>query len=215
MNSPLEALYLVFVLWLIVSWQRYWQARAARWMGDETPWEEGRESLNPMRHFDLFGTLIIPMIGVAMLGGMTFSLVPLFGWGKRLNYNVAYLRDGRRSESLLSWIGIGSLVVLVVPLFLLGRLFLDSESIFFPLLRQIGFICVFLAVLNLVPLPPLEGWPWLRNAMGWGEDFEWQYGHWLFLAFIVLLNFTPLIGVIHQLAILIYALLLPLLSVGG
>jgi Zn-dependent protease len=211
MNSPFEAIYLVFVLWFVITWQRYWQARAARWMGDDTPYQEGRESLNPVNHLDLWGTVIIPIVGVLMLGEMTFSLVPLFGWGKRLNYNISSLRNGRSSESLLSWIGIGSLLVLVLPIFTIGRLFLNVESLFYPLIQQVAFICVFLAVLNLVPLPPLEGWAWLRNAIGWSEDFEWQYGHWLLLCFIVLLNFTPLIGMIHSLAVLVYTLFLPLL----
>ncbi|MCS7063043.1 MAG: hypothetical protein NZM04_03180 [Methylacidiphilales bacterium] len=153
-----------------------------------------------MKHIDLFGTIIIPLIGILMIGDVTFELVPLFGWGKRLEYDSRVLRNGAKSEVVLGAVGIVSLVFVAALVAILGKLFIDSNSLFYPLMGQTVFVAVFLAVLNLVPLPPLEGWTWLRVLMGWHRDFERMYAPWIFIVFIIVMNFTPLLFVIYGLS---------------
>lgn len=133
---------------------------AARALGDPTAHERGRLSLNPLRHVDPMGTLILP--GMLKLLGL-----PVFGWAKPVPVSYARLRSPKRDMALVAAAG---------PLtnFVLAAL---SAVAFGLLLRQVGpqetpgpsilfladnlknFIAinVFLGTFNLLPLPPFDG----------------------------------------------------------
>lgn len=133
---------------------------AARALGDPTAYERGRLSLNPLRHVDPMGTLILP--GMLKLLGL-----PVFGWAKPVPVSYARLRSPKRDMALVAAAG---------PLtnFVLAAL---SAVAFGLLLRQVGpqetpgpsilfladnlknFIAinVFLGTFNLLPLPPFDG----------------------------------------------------------
>jgi Zn-dependent protease len=133
---------------------------AARALGDPTAYERGRLSLNPLRHVDPMGTLILP--GILKLLGL-----PVFGWAKPVPVSYARLRSPKRDMALVAAAG---------PLtnFVLAAL---SAVAFGLLLRQVGpqetpgasilfladnlknFIAinVFLGTFNLLPLPPFDG----------------------------------------------------------
>ncbi|MGB0211196.1 site-2 protease family protein [Algiphilus sp.] len=129
---------------------------AARALGDPTAQQAGRLSLNPLRHVDPVGTLLVPGILLA-IGGF------LFGWARPVPVNAARLHQGRRS---MAWVALaGPLANLVMALgwaILLKLLLLTgSESGMaigtrYMALAGIG-INIILMVLNLLPLPPLDG----------------------------------------------------------
>ena len=129
---------------------------AARALGDPTAQQAGRLSLNPLRHVDPVGTLLVPGILLA-IGGF------LFGWARPVPVNAARLHQGRRS---MAWVALaGPLANLVMALgwaVLLKLLLLTgSESgmaigMRYMALAGIG-INIILMVLNLLPLPPLDG----------------------------------------------------------
>ncbi len=133
---------------------------AARLLGDPTAYERGRLSLNPLKHVDPMGTLILP--GMLKLLGL-----PVFGWAKPVPVNYGRLRSPKRDMALVAAAG---------PLtnFVLAAL---SAVAFGLLLRTVGpqetpgpttlfvadnlknFIAVnvFLGTFNLLPLPPFDG----------------------------------------------------------
>jgi Zn-dependent protease len=127
----------------------------ARHFGDMTAYQAGRISLNPMRHIDPIGTILLPL-GTLALGGI------LFGWAKPVPVNFAALR---RPKQDMLWVAIaGPASNLVMALF--WGLMIKVAWMFpvgyytEPLLEmaQIGVkINAILMVLNLLPLPPLDG----------------------------------------------------------
>lgn len=127
----------------------------ARHFGDMTAYQQGRITLNPMRHIDPVGTILLPLLTLA-LGGI------LFGWAKPVPVNFAALR---RPKQDMLWVAIaGPASNLLMALFwgLMMKIAWMFPGGYFaePLLEmaQIGIkINAILLVLNLLPLPPLDG----------------------------------------------------------
>lgn len=127
----------------------------ARHFGDMTAYQQGRISLNPLRHIDPIGTVLFPLLTL-WLGGI------LFGWAKPVPVNFAALR---RPKQDMLWVAIaGPATNLVMALgwaFLYKMAWLFPDSYFAePLLGMAEWgirINVILMVLNLLPLPPLDG----------------------------------------------------------
>lgn len=130
---------------------------AARHFGDPTAWQAGRISLNPLRHIDLFGTILLPL-GILLLssGGM------LFGYAKPVPVDFGRLRHPKRD---MLWVAAaGPAANLAMALFWAALLKLawelPSNLYTLPLseMSKIGIsVNLVLLVLNLLPLPPLDG----------------------------------------------------------
>ena len=127
----------------------------AKHFGDMTASREGRISLNPLRHIDPLGTVILPMLTLA-LGGV------LFGWAKPVPVNFGALRRPKQDMLWVAAAGPATNLVMALGWALLYKLALLNPDNYFavPLLgmAKIGIeINVVLLVLNLLPLPPLDG----------------------------------------------------------
>jgi Zn-dependent protease len=128
---------------------------AARHFGDLTAYQQGRISLNPLRHIDPIGTVLLPMLTL-FVGGI------LFGWAKPVPVNFAALR---RPKQDMLWVALaGPAANLAMALFWAAvmKLALMFPDNYFaePLIgmADIGVtINAVLLVLNLLPLPPLDG----------------------------------------------------------
>ena len=128
---------------------------AARHFGDLTAYAQGRISLNPFRHIDPIGTVLLPLLTL-FVGGI------LFGWAKPVPVNFAALR---RPKQDMLWVALaGPAANLFMALFwgLMMQLAIMNPTNYFaePLIgmADIGVtINVILLVLNLLPLPPLDG----------------------------------------------------------
>ena len=134
-----------------------WTARA---LGDPTAAQLGRLTLNPLKHVDPFGTIILP--AMLKLAGM-----PMFGWAKPVPVIKGRLRNPRRDMMIVAAAGPGSnLVMGLIGAVLLGlmiRAFPDGAEpgavMGFVMLNLFNFILinVFLALFNLLPIPPFDG----------------------------------------------------------
>ena len=126
-------------------------------LGDDTAYLMGRLTLNPIKHIDIIGTLIVP--GICYVTGM-----PLFGWAKPVPIHAARLPSPRTSMGKVSVAGPSANLLLAIISALLMKICLVSgllsaqgtERAVFCLVYGIQ-INVLLAVFNLMPMPPLDG----------------------------------------------------------
>lgn len=126
----------------------------AKYFGDMTAYQEGRITLNPIKHIDLFGTILLPALTVA-LGGI------LFGWAKPVPVNFARLRNPKKDMLWVAAAGPASnLVMAIFWAFVIKFSISAPEAIAYPLalMGKAGVsINIVLMILNLLPLPPLDG----------------------------------------------------------
>jgi Zn-dependent protease len=127
---------------------------AARYFGDMTAFKAGRITLNPLKHIDLFGTIILPALTI-LLGGI------LFGWAKPVPVDFSRLRNPKKDMLWVAAAGPASnFLMAIFWVFVIEFAMGAPETIAFPLVEMakagIG-INIVLMVLNLLPLPPLDG----------------------------------------------------------
>lgn len=127
----------------------------ARHFGDNTAWQQGRISLNPLRHIDPVGTILLPLLTL-VLGGI------LFGWAKPVPVNFSALHNPKRDMLWVAIAGPASNLAMALGWALLFKLASSSPDGYFaePLMGMavVGIkINIVLLVLNLLPLPPLDG----------------------------------------------------------
>jgi Zn-dependent protease len=133
----------------------------AKHFGDLTAYAEGRVSLNPLRHIDPFGTVALPLILLALsklFGGGGI----LFGWAKPVPVNFSNLRHPKRDMLWVAAAGPASNLLMALLWALMVKIGLSAPGSYFALpLALMGaagvFVNVIFMVLNLLPLPPLDG----------------------------------------------------------
>lgn len=154
--------------------------------GDPTARLQGRVSLNPIAHIDLFGTIIFPIL-LAVMGA------PVFGWAKPVMVNPYNFRNRRRDNMIVSAAGPASNILVSLAVILLLMIFFQplmaASSPTVVLLLRIAtyllMINLFLAVFNLIPVPPLDGSGILEGMLR-GEALSWferikPYGFFILL----------------------------------
>jgi Zn-dependent protease len=169
---------------------------AARYFGDPTAWQQGRISLNPLRHIDLFGTIIIPA-SILLFSGGTF----LFGYAKPVPVNFGNLRNPKKDMLWVAAAGPGANLFMALCWALMLKLawLMPSNVFTLPLseMSKIGIVvnCV-LMVLNLLPLPPLDGGRIAVSLLP--HNLAWKFAkleRWGFPILVVLL-FTGILGAV-------------------
>jgi Zn-dependent protease len=126
----------------------------ARYFGDMTAHAQGRISLNPIRHIDIVGTIIVPLVILLVSGGKL-----LFGWAKPVPVNYSALRKPRRHMALVAAAGPGANLAMALAWALVLKISLAlSGGDFFDAMSRAGIIVnlVFM-FLNLLPILPLDG----------------------------------------------------------
>ena len=172
--------YLIAVVFALVMHELS-HGLVAYWCGDKTAKKEGRLSINPFKHLDLWGSLSFLFVG--------------FGWAKPVPINPMNFRNYKKSMALVSVSGvITNLVIafLFVPLFILCSGFFASTNLFFVFLHYLTMfsvtINISLAVFNLLPVPPLDGFNLLSIWTKYGNkfvNFLSQAGIFFLLLFIL------------------------------
>lgn len=162
---------------------------AALALGDRTAEQEGRLTLNPIKHIDPFGSVILPALSY-LFGGF------VFGWAKPVPYNPYNLRNQKWGPAVVGAAGPAANISLAVIFGLMVR-FIPSMSVgsgagfaanFMSIATAIALLNLVLAIFNLVPIPPLDGSKLLFAVL----PYRWrgiqyileQYGFFILLIFI-------------------------------
>ncbi|OHA99996.1 MAG: hypothetical protein A3E93_00485 [Candidatus Zambryskibacteria bacterium RIFCSPHIGHO2_12_FULL_43_12b] len=171
---------------------------AAYFQGDKTAEYQGRLTLNPLMHLDIWGSLLVPIISYS-LGGF------IIGWAKPVPYNPYNLRNRRWGEAIVAAAGPASNIVMATIFGLLIRFTgVALPESFIQIAATAVFINILLAIFNLVPVPPLDGSKILFSLfplnMAIRSFFE-RYGLILVLFFIFFLwqLILPLVGLLFSL----------------
>ncbi len=166
----------------------------AKQYGDNTAWMLGRLTLNPLKHIDPVGTILVPGLMLAFTGFV-------FGWAQPVPVNIRNLRNPKHDMAIVALAGpvANLLMALGWALFIRVAILINMAEFSVPMI-YVGIagimINLVLGLLNLLPIPPLDGSRILSWALPgrWGyyyNQFE-QYGFYL----LVLLLMTNSLGVI-------------------
>ena len=163
----------------------------AEHLGDDTARRAGRLTLNPFKHLDLFGSVILPIL-------LYFTTGFAFGWAKPVPYNPNNLRNRRwgtvavASAGILANLGIAllfGLLIRLAPHFGLPPYNAFLPIPFYKIIIDIVIVNIALATFNLVPVPPLDGSKILFNILPTSFyhifDFLERYSM-IFLLFFIL-----------------------------
>jgi len=162
-------------------------AYAARYFGDSTAYVQGRMSLNPVRHIDPVGTLLIPI--VLYFVGSPF----LFGYAKPVPVDWGKLRKPKRDMAWVALAGPAANLVMALlwMLFSLALVALQVNEAFFHKMAQAGVVVnLVIFAFNLFPVPPLDGgrimFSILPNRLAYKYGRLEPYGFFIVLALLFL-----------------------------
>jgi Zn-dependent protease len=157
--------------------------------GDPTARLSGRITLNPIPHIDPIGTILLPAILL-----LTGSRI-LFGWARPVPVNPSYFRDYRLGEITTSFAGPASNLLLALLFSYLLRLGMGGPGLL--LLAYYGCtINIFLAIFNLIPIPPLDGSHLVSAFLPYRLLQYYQYLEPVGFIIILLLFYSGIMGMI-------------------
>lgn len=166
---------------------------AANLLGDPTAKLGGRLTLNPIKHLDPFGSVILPLMLSLVPGGI------IFGWAKPVPFNPYNLRAGKWGPALVALAGPLSNLIIALIFGFLTRSGLVASQSFIALAGMVVLLNFSLMIFNLMPFPPLDGskilfaiLPYrLRMVQNVLENYWWvfflffMFFLWRFVSFIV------------------------------
>ena len=191
-QSQEQLIALLIALIPAFTFHEFAHAWVAYRLGDPTAKNMGRLTLNPLKHLEVFGILMVLTVG--------------FGWAKPVMVNPANLRNGRRDTALVAVAGPLTNLLLAVVLALLWRLVgvLDNRFVDDIVLTSIG-LNVTLLFFNLIPLAPLDGF---KAVVGWlpeGPSELWartaQAGPFVLMGLIFIGYLSPQYNVLERLVV--------------
>lgn len=142
LRDPLSLVTAIPAILIAITFHEYAHGKMASLLGDPTPARTGRLSLNPLKHLDFFGTLMLLVVG--------------FGWAKPVQINPMYFKDRRKGMVYTSLAGpIMNLTLAYLAIFSFH--FFRPSGMIFSFINYLIWFNVVLGVFNLIPIPPLDG----------------------------------------------------------
>lgn len=179
---------ILYILLLIaITMHEYGHALFADKLGDPLPRSEGRVTINPMAHIDTMGTVILPILTIALSMGSGFPMV--FGWGKPVNVMLANPKTRAKIDILSTMGGVSmNLVIALISAILLAVF----EALAMPDFSQIALTSIYLNcvlfVINMIPVPPLDGSVFLRYFTKISAETYYTIARWGIVILIALIN---------------------------
>lgn len=209
-QSPIEFIIVAALLLVAIAVHEFSHALASDHLGDPTARLMGRLTLNPMAHLDPIGTLLLLFAG--------------FGWGKPVPFDPFNLRDPKRDSAIISFAGPASNLIMAVITSIILRV-ISSFSLFFitsfvsGILNMFIYFNVMLAIFNLIPIHPLDGFKVVGGLLPKKYYYDWmsleKYGMILLLLLIFpIFGAAPVSQIVSPIVNFILSFLLPI-KAGG
>jgi len=200
LNNPLTFILIAIPLMYAIIFHELAHGWVAFRMGDSTAKHLGRLSLNPLKHLDPMGTIMLFIFG--------------FGWAKPVPVNFSNIRDYRKGMILVSSAGIiANMILAFIALFLYSLLSPPESSMTGQLLYFFAKINIILAAFNLIPIPPLDGSKILMgfappNVQAYLLRLE-RFGFFIIIGLLYLGILDPVIDFLQRIILMVISLLLP------
>lgn len=179
---------ILYILLLIaVTMHEFGHAFFADKLGDPLPRLQDRVTINPLAHMDTIGTVVLPIITITLSMGTGFPMV--FGWGKPVEISLSNPKTRKRIDIIATAGGVAmNLVVAFVSAMLLAAfLLLGWENMQEVALQSVYINCV-LFVINMIPIPPLDGSRFLKYAVDMSEHTYYAISRYGILILLLLVN---------------------------
>lgn len=179
-ENPIMFVLLFSCLVISLSIHEFAHAFSAHLLGDNTAKDLGRLTLNPLKHLDPFGTLLLLVVG--------------FGWGKPVPFNPYNLKNPRRDGAVISFAGpLSNLLIAGVFAVIFRVSEGQGSALFITALSTFAYLMVyfnlFLAFFNLIPVHPLDGFKVVFGLLPRSLAVQWiqmeQYGMFILLILVV------------------------------
>lgn len=179
--------FLIIVIFYSIVFHEIAHGYAAYRNGDMTAYNAGRLTLNPLKHMDIFGSILVPLFSFLALGYA-------FGWAKPVPYNPSNFKKNRFAELEVASAGIlVNLFLVFISIFtfyILKSFNILNENIF-ELIKIIAQVNIFLAFFNLLPFPPADGFSIfseiyllfkdfylkIKNTLSKNKEYRVNYGN--------------------------------------
>ena len=188
-------IFIVFgIIILSMTLHEAMHAFVSYWQGDDTAKQDGRLTLNPIKHIDPIMTIILPIV-------LYIFNAPIFGGAKPVLFNLNRLRNGEWSVALIALVGpLTNLVIAFILFGILALLKVDPNSIIGFILSMGVRINLGFFVFNMIPIPPLDGSrvlyvlapDFVRRVM----DVIEQYGIIVVFAIVMISSYTNVLELI-------------------
>jgi Zn-dependent protease len=146
----IHALLNVLLLLILTAPHEFAHAWVATKLGDDTPYLQGRVTLYPLAHVDWLGTIILPFL-TSLLGG------GFLGWGRPVITDNRKLKGGLNGLALVALAGPGMNVLMAIVLGVAAALTARISGAFSEFAAQGVALSLYLAIFNMLPVPPLDG----------------------------------------------------------
>jgi Zn-dependent protease len=198
--SVTDAIFYIAILIMSIVIHEVSHGFMAEYFGDDTARNEGRLTLNPIRHLDIFGSILLPAFLVLSNAGF------LFGWAKPVPYNPNNLRDLKWGTFWVAAAGViaNFFIAIIFGLIIRFTLPLNFSPSFYSITSLIVVVNLGLGIFNLVPIPPLDGskilFSFLPGSLYPVLLFIEQYALILLLAFVIFFSNSlyPILVYLYQ-----------------
>ncbi len=208
--SVRELIFLVPILLMSLSVHEFFHGWISSIQGDPVPRSEGRLTLNPLKHLDLWGTLMLLLAG--------------FGWAKPVRIDISSYKNRYRGLVITSLAGPLSNLLIAVLSTLLFRVIYLNEALSFlrtpsvvTVIQYVLIINLMLFLFNLIPIPPLDGSRVVTALFNRHRSFIYSYNRWgVYILLAVLLvnrlldvEIIPISRMMNGMLQLMFTLLIP------